>query len=256
MNKKEAIRSLRKKLQQGSPCVGSWMQIPNTSIAEILGKAGYDWITIDLEHGNISSESLPDLMRAIELGDTLPLVRLSSNSLSECKTVMDAGSSGVIVPMVTNAKQLQEIKEAISWPPAGTRGVGFSRANLFGKEFADYKEFAQNPLLIAQIEHVNTLNNLEEILSVSGLDAIIIGPYDLSASMGITGDFEHPDFQGAIEKILKLSKEKNIPCGEHITSPEPDIIKEKIDEGYSFFAYCTDGIFLFSHSHSPMSKDK
>ena len=114
-NKKEAIRSLRKKLQQGSPSVGSWMQIPNTSIAEILGKAGYNWITIDLEHGNISSESLPDLMRAIELGDTLPLVRLSSNSLSECKTVMDAGSSGVIVPMVTNAKQLQEIKEAISF---------------------------------------------------------------------------------------------------------------------------------------------
>lgn len=256
MNKKEAIRSLRKKLKQGTPSLGSWMQIPHASIAEILGKAGYDWITIDMEHGNISRESLPDLIRAIELGDTLPLVRLSSHSLAECKTAMDAGSSGVIVPMISNAKQLEEIKKAISWPPAGTRGVGFSRANLFGKDFTDYKELAQNPLLIAQIEHVNTLDNLEEILSVSGLDAIIIGPYDLSASMGITGDFGHPDFQDAIEKILKLCKEKNIPCGEHITSPEPGIIKEKIDLGFSFFAYCTDGIFLFSHSHSPMNKEK
>ena len=252
MNKIDAISALRKRLKEGLPSLGSWIQIPHSSIAEIMGKAGYDWLVIDMEHGNISNESLPDLIRAIELGNTLPLVRLSSHSLSECKNAMDAGSSGVIVPMVSNAKQLETIRSATSWPPSGSRGVGFSRANLFGKEFKKYNIFAQNPILIAQIEHIDSLNNLEAILEVNGLDAIIIGPYDLSASMGITGEFDHPDFQNVIQKILKLARTKKIPCGEHITEANPDIVREKIRQGFTFLAYCTDGIFLFSNSESPV----
>lgn len=85
MNKIDTISALRKRLKEGLPSLGSWIQIPHSSIAEIMGKAGYDWVVIDMEHGNISNESLPDLIRAIELGNTLPLVRLSSHSLSECK---------------------------------------------------------------------------------------------------------------------------------------------------------------------------
>jgi len=253
MNKTDAINALRKRLKEGLPSLGSWIQIPHPSIAEIMGKAGYDWIAIDMEHGNISNESLPDLIRAIELGDTLPLVRLQNHSISACKNAMDAGSSGVIVPMISNAKQLETIRSAISWPPSGSRGVGFSRANLFGKEFNDYNNFAQNPMLIAQIEDIESIENLETILEVDGLDALMIGPYDLSASMGITGDFDHPDFQDVIQKILKLARNKKIPCGEHITEFNPDIIKEKIEQGFTFLAYCTDGIFFFSNTESPLS---
>ena len=169
-----------------------------------MGKAGYDWVAVDLEHGSVDVSQLPDLFRAIELGDSLPLARVANGSPKEIKQALDAGAGGVIVPMIESAEQLGLISNFCRWPPSGTRGVGFSRANLFGANFNAYKEESQSPLLIAQIEHVNAINNLDEILSVSGLDAIMVGPYDLSASMNIAGQFEHSKFKDVLKKILNL----------------------------------------------------
>ena len=103
-------------------------------------------------------------------------------------------AGGIIVPMIESAKQLESIRDFCRWPPAGNRGVGYSRANLFGKYFDEYRKEAQCPLLVSQIENISAVNNLDEILKVDGLDAIMIGPYDLSASMGITGEFDNENF--------------------------------------------------------------
>ena len=147
------IQEIRESLREGRPTVGTWMQIPHPSVAEILGQAGYDWVAVDMEHGTVSASQLPDLFRALELGGTLPLVRLAQGHPKDCKRALDAGAGGVIVPMVESAQQLREVRDACKWPPAGTRGVGFSRANLFGKHFSVYQEEAQQPLLVAMIEH-------------------------------------------------------------------------------------------------------
>ena len=208
MRRLKAIQNIRKKLRKQEPSIGSWIQIPHPSIAEILGQAGYDWVAIDMEHGSVSPHQLPDLFRALELGRTLPLVRLGLGHPKDCKQALDAGAGGVIVPMIENAEQLQKIRDACYWPPAGNRGVGFSRANMFGKHFDDYKKEAQAPMLVAQIEQINAVENLDSILSVEGLDAILIGPYDLSASMGYTGRFDEPNFQETMMNILKLLKKK------------------------------------------------
>ena len=240
----ELIRIIRNKLQAGKPSIGSWLQIPDSSIAEIMGQAGYDWITIDLEHGSISVHQLPDIFRAIQLGDTLPLARIANPHPDECKQVLDAGAGGIIIPMVENAKQVVNIREACCWPPVGNRGVGFSRANLFGKYFNEYQEEAQSPLLIAQIEHINAVNNLKEILQVEGLDAIIVGPYDLSASMGMTAQFDNKIFKQTLDKIKELCVEYNFPCGYHVVEPIPEKVNSCIEEGYRFIAYCSDGIFF------------
>ena len=194
-SKLEQILNIRKKLFDGQVSIGTWQQIPHPSISEILGKAGYDWVTVDLEHGSISIDQLPDLFRAIELGDTLPLARIAESKPKDCKQALDAGAGGIIAPMIESGKQLKTIRDACFWPSAGTRSVGFSRANLFGKYFDEYKEEAQAPLLIAQIEHINAVNNLDEILQVKSLDAILIGPYDLSASMDLTAEFEHKELK-------------------------------------------------------------
>lgn len=244
MNRIEKIRLIRKSLQEGRPSIGSWMQIPNSSVAEIMGQAGYDWVAVDLEHGAVGIHQLPDLFRALELGGTLPLARLAHGKTKDCKQALDAGAGGVIVPMVENASQLEQVRDACRWPPAGIRGVGFSRANLFGKHFDAYIEEAQAPFLVAQIEHIRAVDNLTDILQVSGLDAIMIGPYDLAASMGLTGQFDHPDFNAAMQCIRTLSCKHNISCGVHVVMPEPALLEKRIAEGYRFIAYSIDAVFL------------
>jgi 2-dehydro-3-deoxyglucarate aldolase len=251
MNRLEKIRSIRQALQGGKLSVGSWMQIPHPSVAEIMGQAGYDWVAVDMEHGTIGAHQLPDLFRALELGGTLPLVRLAHGEPKDCKQALDAGSGGVIVPMVESACQLERVRDACRWPPAGTRGVGFSRANLFGKHFDAYAEEAQAPLLVAMIEHVRAVDNLEDILLVEGLDAVLIGPYDLSASMGITARFEEAEFIAAMERIRTLCRQHLIPCGVHVVQPDPAVLDQRVAEGYRFIAYSLDAVFFHYSAENP-----
>jgi 2-dehydro-3-deoxyglucarate aldolase len=250
----EMIQSIRIKMQNGKASVGTWIQIPNPSLAEILGHAGYDWIAVDLEHGSISIHQLPDIFRAIELGGTLPIVRLAQGNVKDCKQALDAGAGGVIVPMVETAEHLNLVRDSCCWPPYGTRGVGYSRANLFGKHFNMYAEEAKSPLIIAQIESIKAVENLDAILNVKGLDALFLGPYDLSASMGIVGQFENADFKKAISKVLRSCDLHTVPAGIHIINPIPEELKIRIDEGYKLIAYSMDSVFLCQSSEIPKIK--
>ena len=244
MDRIKAISSIRNKLLRGGHSIGSWIQIPHSSVAEIMGDAGYDWVAVDMEHGSIGVQQLPNLFRALELGNTLPLVRLASGNATDCKQALDAGAGGVIVPMIESADQLIAVRDACCWPPSGSRGVGFSRANLFGKYFEEYREEAQAPLLVAMIEHEKSVENLEEICKVDGLDALLIGPYDLSSSMGIIADFQSGQFIETIEKIRFVAHKNKIPCGLHIVMPEPNELEQKLKDGYQFLAYSIDSVFL------------
>jgi 2-dehydro-3-deoxyglucarate aldolase len=209
-----------------------------------MGKAGYDWVAVDLEHGSVSIHQLPDLFRALELGNSLPLARVAQGDPKDCKQALDAGAGGLIVPNIESAQQLIAVRDACCWPPAGTRGVGFSRANLFGRYFDAYREEAQAPLLVAMIESCRAVQDLGSILSVEGLDAILIGPYDLSASMALTGRFDHPDFCAAMETILMQALARSIPVGVHVVIPEPSKLQQCIGKGHRFIAYGIDSVFL------------
>tara|TARA_B110000902_G_scaffold179452_1_gene203415 strand:- start:13032 stop:13793 length:762 start_codon:yes stop_codon:yes gene_type:complete len=244
MNRLEVIKAIRSKLRDGGYSIGSWIQIPHSSIAEIMGQAGYDWVAVDMEHGAVSAHQLPDLFRALELGNTLPLARLAQGYVKDCKQALDAGAGGVIVPMVESAEQLSDIKDMVQWPPAGKRGVAFSRANLFGKHFDQYMIEAQQPLLIAMIEHINAIENIEDILQVKGLDAILIGPYDLSSSMGLTAQFDHPDFIAAMTRIKAACDQFSVPCGLHVVAPSVSDVKARLSDGYRFLAYSIDSVFM------------
>jgi 2-dehydro-3-deoxyglucarate aldolase len=244
MNRLETIAAVRDVLRRGGYSIGSWIQIPHASIAEIMGAAGYDWVAVDMEHGSVAFHQLPDLFRALELGRTLPLVRLAEGTATNCKLALDAGAGGVIVPNISSAAQLEAIRGFCRWPPAGGRGVGFSRANLFGKRFAAYTEEAQAPLLVAMIEDVRAVEQLDAILAVNGLDAILIGPYDLSASMGLTAQFEHPDFTAALESIRVRAHAHHIPSGVHVVAPSVSELQARIGEGYRFIAYSIDSVML------------
>jgi len=251
MNRLKHIKLIRDKLSSGGCSIGSWIQIPHASIAEIMGQSNYDWVAVDMEHGAVTVSQLPDLFRALELGDTLPLARLIRGGVKECKQALDAGAGGVIIPMVESADQVEEVKQSICWPPAGARGVAFSRANLFGRYFDRYVEEAQQPLLIIMIENITAVENLEAILSVKGIDALLIGPYDLSASMGLTARFDDPKFKTVIQEILTTCNKYKIPCGDHLVVPSLSALKERIDNGYNFIAYSMDSVFLNHSSQKP-----
>ena len=244
MNKLSSIKNIRARMKDGKVSIGSWMQLKDSSVAEIMGSSGFDWVAVDMEHGAISHQQLPDLFRALELGGTLPLARVAEGTMLDCKQALDAGAAGVIIPMVETAKDLMTVGDACRWPPAGNRGVAFSRANLFGKNFDSYKEDAQSPFLVAMIENIHACNIIEEILSVEGLDAILIGPYDLSASLGITAEFGHPDFISMMAEIQRSALDANIPAGIHVVAPLISELNARIEEGYLFIPYSIDTVML------------
>jgi 2-dehydro-3-deoxyglucarate aldolase len=252
MNRLERVRTIRKSLGAGSAVVGSWMQIPDSNIAEIMGRAGYQWVAIDMEHGPVSVSQLPDIFRALELGGTLPLARVASPLPINCRQALDQGAGGVVIPMISSASQLEAIISECHWPPRGRRGVGFQRANVFGKFFDSYLEESQEALVVAQIEHVDAVNNLESIVAVNGLDAIMVGPYDLSASLGITGDFENKKFLDTLTQILKVCEKFKMPCGMHVVQPDTKMLEQRIREGYTFIAYGVDTVFLNQGAAAPL----
>ncbi len=245
------LKDLKKSLLNNKISIGSWIQIPSSNTAEIMSFSGYEWIAVDMEHGQIEFNQLPDIFRALELGDTLPLVRVKESNTINCSQALDAGAMGVILPNILSKDQLEKIIHEIIWPPKGSRGVGFCRANLYGRNFIKYKQIAENILIIPMIENIKSIENLEEILSLKQISAIFIGPYDLSASLGIAGDFQSKEFKKTIKYIKKICKKNNIPVGIHVVHPSKKDLTQRIKEGFKFIAYSTDSIFLENYSVKP-----
>jgi len=154
---------------------------------------------------------------------------------------MDAGAHGIIVPMVNSKMEAEQAIHSTKYPPLGFRGVGLARAQGYGTGFETYRDWQSNyATVIVQIEHIEAVRNLREIFSVPGVDGFIIGPYDLTSSMGIPGEFNHPEYLEVMDDIRKIAKEMNVPGGVHIIEPDVEQLKKCLDDGYEFIAYSLD----------------
>ncbi|MDC1188012.1 aldolase/citrate lyase family protein [Gammaproteobacteria bacterium] len=235
---------LKEKILNKKVTIGSWITIGHNDIAEILAKAGFDWLAVDLEHSTIPIDKAGDLIRIIDLSGCSPLVRLTSNDENQIKRVMDAGAHGIIVPMVNTVEDAKKAIKSTRYAPTGTRGVGLARAQGYGNNFNDYFKWqldpASGPLVIVQIEHIEAVKNLKEIISLPEVDAFMIGPYDLSCSMGIPGDFANSKFTEILNEINIIAKEVGTPSGIHIVEPNVEQLNDAIIEGYTFIAYGVD----------------
>jgi 2-dehydro-3-deoxyglucarate aldolase len=232
---------LKSKIQSKALTFGSWITIGHPAVAEIMAKAGFDWLVIDLEHSVISIDVAGDLIRTIDLCGVAPLVRLTSNDQNQIKRVMDAGAHGIVVPMVNSPADAKRAVAATRYAPRGTRGVGLARAQGYGVSFPEYLKWQEdNPVVIVQIEHKDAIAQLEEILTVPGVDGFIIGPYDLSCSMGIPGQFEKVEFIAAMKQICETGQKLGMPAGLHIVEPDLKRLEQTIAEGYTFIAYSVD----------------
>jgi 2-dehydro-3-deoxyglucarate aldolase len=238
---------IKAKLKRGEVSLGSWMSMAHVSIAEILASAGYEWVVIETEHTAIDVSQVLGLIIAIEGAGAAPFVRLAWNDPIQCKAVLDSGAAGIIVPMVNTRADAELAVKAAKYPPLGFRGVGLARAQGYGERFAEYVARANaDGLLIVQIEHIDAVNNIDEILAVPGIDGTFIGPYDLSMSMGLPGQLEHPDVVAARERVLAATLVRGLTAGIHLVHPDRALrdVGSFIAAGYRFLALGTDILFL------------
>ncbi|RJR40160.1 MAG: 2,4-dihydroxyhept-2-ene-1,7-dioic acid aldolase [Desulfobacteraceae bacterium] len=240
-------QKIKEKMKRGEPSLGSWMSMAHPSIAEILAMAGYDWVVIETEHTAIDVSEVLRLIISIEQRGAVPLVRLAWNDPIQAKAVLDSGAAGVLVPMVNSKADAELAVQMTRYPPLGSRGVGLARAQGYGENFDAYVKSANDDtLLIVQIEHKEAVANIEEILSVPGIDGTFIGPYDLSMSLGIPGQTTHPLVLEAKRKVLKSTLSHGLISGVHFVQPRTAAAdcRQAVSEGYRFIALGTDILFL------------
>lgn len=237
--------SLKQRLRNKELTLGSWITLGHPSVAEIMCQAGYDWLTVDMEHSVITLDKAQALLQIISLSGLAPLVRVGVNDSNLIKRVMDAGAHGVIVPMVNSREEALKAVQSVKYPPVGFRGVGLARAQGYGASFPHYKEWNdKHSVVIVQVEHIKAVENLRSILSIEEVDGFIIGPYDLSGSLGYPGEFDHPKVIEALEEVKRVTQEMDAVSGFHVIPPDNSALNEKIEEGYLFVAHSLDILFL------------
>lgn len=229
------------KLASNEVTIGSWITLAHPGIAEIMARAGFDWLTVDLEHSVITVKEAEELIRVVRLCNVPALVRLTSNDANQVKRVMDAGATGVIVPMVNTRADAERAVASLYYPPRGERGTGLARAQGYGSAFADYRAWLEREaVVIVMVEHITAVENLEAILAVDGIDGYIIGPYDLSASLGRPGDFDNPELADAIQRIRTVARKLKKAGGMHVVEPTAEKVRSYISDGFTFLAYSID----------------
>lgn len=210
-------------LEKREISIGSFSKSSDPSIIECIGLAGFDFLIIDLEHGPNTFESAQNLIRAALLYKMTPIVRVSENNESLISKALDIGAQGVQVPQINNKQDAINVITAAKFSPLGKRGVcRYVRAAGFSSKDKNlyFEESNQNTLVILQIEGKEGIENLDNILDVDGVDIIFIGPYDLSQSMGVPGQTNHPKVINAMKSVVNKAKQKNIVVGTFVETPE------------------------------------
>ncbi len=248
-------KNLKQCLSSGKLTIGSWITIGDTCIAEIMAKLGFDWLCVDMEHSAITLAEAKNIIQVVDLAGVIPMVRVGENDPNLIKRVMDAGARGVIVPMINTKEEAIRAVNSVKYPPIGNRGVGLARAQGYGLKFEEYKKWVDSgSIVIVQIEHIKAIDNLEQILDTDGVDASIIGPYDLSASLGYPGEFERPEVKAALRRYEEICNKLNKPMGIHSVPPDYKKVLEYVDRGYKFVAFSFDALFLGAKCKEELAK--
>jgi len=242
------------KLNGGKVSIGTLITLNSPEVAEIFSSCGFDWLFIDMEHGTISISSAQHIIQSM-LNECSAVVRIPENSSVWIKKALDIGSDGIIIPLVNTEEDARCAVNSAKYPPLGSRSVGIARAQGYGMNFIEYIKSANNSVaLIIQIEHIKAVENLDAILSVDGIDGVLIGPYDLSGSMNKLGEITDDDVQATIKKIKEACQKHSVPYGIFVMNA--DEARKKVDEGYNFIAVGIDTIFLGSSAKESLEKIK
>lgn len=232
------MATLRDALKDGTPLIGTLLTVDSTEVAEALALVGFDWIFIDLEHGSLSIHDAQRALQAIA-NRCFTLVRVPDGTPENIKRVLDMGCSGIIVPMVNSEAYARKIVALSKYPPVGERSVGIGRAQGYGLRFTEYLEVAnEQTAVVVQIEHRDAVADVDQIVGVPGIDALFVGPYDLSNSMGLVGQVNHPDVRAAIDIVRAACERTNLSMG--IFCSTADQARKEIKAGVKLVAVGAD----------------
>ena len=244
------LKRVIEKIKSGNLAIGTAISLAYPVIAEIYCDAGYDWIWIDSEHGPIDKKDIDMLIMTIRKSGVAPFVRIPWTDPVLAKPILDMGAAGIIFPLVKTVEDAKLAVKSCKYPPMGERGFGPRRAIDYGimsnDEYLNTEE--SEPWVILQIEHIDGVNNLEDILKVDGVDCIAIGPCDLSGSMGLLGQTDHPQVVEQLDKIAKICNKAKIPFGPSVGTSNLDLVKTWINRGASLFQGDCDIMHLTSAS--------
>jgi len=250
------MRFIRKQVLSGQPMFGIGASLGSSIITELIGRNGYDWVWIDLEHGSGGMSQLIPQIQAIEPTKAVPIVRVPWNEPYLFKRVLDAGAAGIMVPFVSSATEAQQVVSAMRYPPDGCRGVAkFTRACGFGQGFDEYYAHANEELLtVVQLETPRSIENADAIAAVDGVDVLFIGPLDLSVAMGHPQEYSHPDFIAAMDTVIQACKRHGKVPG--ILVPLPGLLGPWLESGFRFLVVGSDGGLLASGLKSTLEACK
>ena len=247
------INNFAKRLRSGEILIGTLVSLPSSEICELLASIGYDWLFIDAEHGAFNPQQAQAMLQAA--APTPCLIRVPSDETIWLKKALDIGAAGVIVPQVHTADQAREIISHCKYTPDGKRGIGIGRAHKYGIDFDRYIKYAnQETAVVLQAESSEAVDNINDIVKLKGIDAILIGPYDLSASLGKPGEIDHPIVQAAINKIIKTCQNAKLAMGFFGVTPE-SVLPYK-QKGFALLTIGMDTAFLINAAQEMLSKMK
>ena len=235
-------KAFRDRLKDGNMLTGTFVTLGLPEIGEILSAAGFDWLCIDAEHAPLSTLHVQRIIQGIG-NRCASLVRTATASEVAIKQALDTGATGIIVPMVNSAQTARDVAYWARYSPEGGRGVGLTRAHGYGRNFAEYMERAnRETVVVVQAEHQLAVQCIDEIISVPGIDAVFVGPYDLSASLGHPGELEHPKVKDAIDRVTRACRSANKPIG--VFGMNAAAVAPYMKQGYTLIASGVDVMLL------------
>ena len=237
--------TFRTRLRRGETLLGPMVTLRSPSVSEILAEIGFDWLFLDGEHGPLETADLLAILQTVA-ARTACLVRVPSADETSIKRVLDLGATGIIAPQVNTADQAEQVVRWSRYAPEGARGVGIARAHHYGLRFGEYVESAnQQVTVVVQAEHIEAVENIDEIVKVEGIDAVLIGPYDLSASLGKMGQLTDPEVVKAIERVTSSCLHAGVALG--IFGITVESLRPYIEKGYTLITTSVDTI-LFANA--------
>lgn len=231
--------------------IGSWIQINNPTSAEILARAGFEWLGIDIEHTDIDMTSIAGVLRGIHGRGAVPIARVTNNELMAIRRALDLGAMGVLVPLISTAEQARQAVASAKYPPDGVRGFAFCRANNWGADFDAYARSANDDVaVVAMIETKEGVGNIDQILAVEGIDGVFIGPYDMSGSYGIPGETGSPIVRDACREVVQACERAGKSAGLHIVKPDPQAVEQALEDGFTLICLGMDTVFVLEGAYA------
>ena len=238
--------TLKTKFQNRDLLFAGWTSMGHPQVTEMLARSGVDFIGIDIEHSTISQEQSQRIIAACHADGVCCLPRVASHNPEAIKRLLDSGADGVIVPTVETSEQVEKIIKWIKYPPTGKRGYGIARAQGYGHDFQEYtSQWNESSILIIQIESISAVENIEQLLKFDEVDGAMVGPYDISGSLGIPGQIDNEKVLNAGREVVEACRKFGKACGTQDTDPTPKSVQLAMDSGYTFVVLASDVFILW-----------